>query len=232
MAFGELGKHSIFKNIEMRMLLFWIRIVTSKTSKLSHIVYDIMKSLFDLDIYRSPWIVKIKNSIDKLGLSYLWDTIGSKDAKWLELIIKQRLDDVYSQNWHYEVNHNSHCLNYRIFKQTCTFEKCLIKLPFKYRVILCKFRCGNHRLPIVSGRYSNVDRSQRFCNLCNNSKLGDEFHYLFECTEFEQARTKLLDNYFKKRPDSIKMYKLFNSPLPSTLLKLSKFCSIIMDIFK
>ena len=116
MAFGELGKHSIFKNIEMRMLLFWIRIVTSKTSKLSHIVYDITKSLFDLDIYRSSWIVKIKNSIDKLGLSYLWDTIGSKDAKWLELIIKQRLDDVYSQNWHYEVNHNSHCLNYRIFK--------------------------------------------------------------------------------------------------------------------
>ena len=231
MTYGEVGKHSIKKLIESRMLNFWIRIIVSKTSKLSHTVYDILKIMFDLEIYRNPWLVKIKNTLDKLGLSYLWFDNQSINPRWFKATIKTRLDDVYSQNWHAEMFSNSLCLNYRIFKENCSCELSLLKLPFKYRITLTKFRCGNHRLPIASGRFANIERSQRICTICDTAKLGDEFHYLFECPAFLKARNKYIDVSYTTRPNALKMYKLFNSSKMSILINLSKFCSIIMHRF-
>ena len=126
---------------------------------------------------------------------------------------------------------NSLCLNYRIFKERFHCESSILKLPFKHRISLTRFRCGNHRLPIVSGRYAGIDRSMRTCNICNTNKLGDEFHYLFECPAFSEARAKYIDNIFTCRPNTLKMKKLFNSNKMSTLIKLSKFCCIIMNRF-
>ena len=37
----------------------------------------------------------------------------------------------------------------------------LTALPFDLRLNLCKFRCGSHRLPIKSGRFFSIDRSQK-----------------------------------------------------------------------
>jgi hypothetical protein len=31
----------------------------------------------------------------------------------------------------------------------------------------CKFRTLNHKLPIEYGRWHNIARNMRFCNLCN-----------------------------------------------------------------
>ena len=139
---------------------------------------------------------------------------------------------IYSQNWHAEMFTNSLCLNYRIFKEKCQCESLVLKLPFKHRISLTRFRCGNHRLPIASGRYAGIERTQRICNICNTDQLGDEFHYLFECPAFHEDRAIYIDNCFTSRPNTFKMKKLFNSSKTSTLIRLSKFCSIIMNTFK
>jgi hypothetical protein len=57
---------------------------------------------------------------------------------------------------------------------------------------MCKFRCGSHKLPIEMGRFFSIDRSERICDLCNKEELGDEFHYLFNCTFFKDERKKNL----------------------------------------
>ena len=120
------------------------------------------------------------------------------------------------------------CLNYRIFKQDLYFEKYLIKLPFRYRMNLCKFRCGNHRLPVVTGRYYNIDRKSRVCTLCKSNFLGDEFHYIFECSAFNELRIKYVKRYFRIRPNTLKMNQLFTSTKLPTLINLAKFCKEIM----
>jgi hypothetical protein len=44
-------------------------------------------------------------------------------------------------------------------------------------ILLCRFRCGNHRLPIESGRWQNIPRQKRLCHLCDSREMGDEYHY-------------------------------------------------------
>jgi hypothetical protein len=42
----------------------------------------------------------------------------------------------------------------------------------------CRFRICNHRISIDIGRWQNINRENRVCNLCQGMKLGDEFNYL------------------------------------------------------
>ena len=46
----------------------------------------------------------------------------------------------------------------------------LTKLLIDLRNSFVKFRTTKHRLPIETGRWRNIDRSLRFCTLCNNKR--------------------------------------------------------------
>jgi hypothetical protein len=38
--------------------------------------------------------------------------------------------------------------------------------------------------PIEMARWQNINQEDRVCNLLQGREMGDEYHYLFECTEF------------------------------------------------
>ena len=42
-------------------------------------------------------------------------------------------------------------------------------------ILKYKFELGNSKLPIERGRYNNVPREQRYCELCNFNIIGDDF---------------------------------------------------------
>ena len=45
-----------------------------------------------------------------------------------------------------------------------------------------KFRLSNHRLPIQHRRSLGIPRDERICTICNGGEVGDEFHYLLNCS--------------------------------------------------
>jgi hypothetical protein len=49
-------------------------------------------------------------------------------------------------------------LNHRIFKENFEFENYFRILEDKDIYTLCKFRTTNHKLPIETGRWNNIDR--------------------------------------------------------------------------
>ena len=53
---------------------------------------------------------------------------------------------------------------------------------------LCKFRTVKHTLPVEIGRYCNIDRNLRYCTLCNENILGNEFHVTFESSKMQDLR--------------------------------------------
>ena len=99
---------------------------------------------------------------------------------WLKHTIKRILCDQYLQQWYSEKCNSSRGINYRMFKHDFKLENYLLKLSTKNARILCKFRIGNVKLPIETGRWFNIERDDRICHLCN-SDVGDEFHYIFNC---------------------------------------------------
>jgi hypothetical protein len=68
-----------------------------------------------------------------------------------------------------------------MFKDIISMEKYSLNLPEKYSKLFCKFGTDNARLPIETGRWKDIPRENRFCNLYNRNKIGDEFHYLLDC---------------------------------------------------
>ena len=97
---------------------------------------------------------------------------------------------------------------------------------------LCKFKCANHKLPIVTGRYNGLPIDERTCTLCNTNEIGDEFHYLYKCVYFNDLRVKYLKRYYYTHPNMYKTEKLFNVENKKETLNLSKFIYHIMQYFK
>ena len=128
------------------------------------------------------WFDFIKNILDQCGQSCFWNDINGVNTKWLVENVKMILKDQFKQTWLTDLNTNSEYINYRIFKPNFGFEDYLLKLDCRLRKLLCKFRLGNSKLPIGRGRYYNVPREQRYCELCDHNIIGDEFHFIFECT--------------------------------------------------
>ena len=46
------------------------------------------------------------------------------------------------------------------------------------------FRTCNHRLPIETGRWVNIPRNEKVPDI-----IGDEFHYIFNCTSLQDYRS-------------------------------------------
>ena len=79
-------------------------------------------------------------------------------------------------------------LNYRIFKENFEFENYFRILEDKDIYTLCKFRTNNHKLPIETGWWNNIDRVNRICTKCDNITIGDEYPYIMKCQHFSSFR--------------------------------------------
>ena len=65
----------------------------------------------------------------------------------------------------------------------------------EWKRAIAKLRLSSHPFPVEAQRKFNIPRSDRACTLCPDGKVGDEFHYLFECTACSilRIRTELCD---------------------------------------
>ena len=139
----------------------------------------------------------IKSILDNIGLSYLWNSdLTLTNPSWLKSILDQKLSDIFKQNWEGKVNESGSCTIYRIFKTDLNFENYLASLNQRDRTSLCKFRCGNNKLPITTGLYQGIQRHDRIGTLCKNLQLGDELHYLLECPSLSAERELYLKPYY------------------------------------
>ena len=68
------------------------------------------------------------------------------------------------------------------------------------RSLMAQFRTGILPLKIETGRFSNLAVEQRLCEFCP-LHVEDEFHFLFQCTLYEDYRKSLLDKILTDMPD-------------------------------
>ena len=95
-------------------------------------------------------------------------------------------------------------------------------MPDRLRNVLVRYRICNTKLPVERGRYINIPRDQRHCDICNESKLGDEFHFILECKQLKDIRMKHLPKKYCNNPNTLKLDALFNGS-HNLLVKLCKF---------
>ncbi len=60
MVYGELGAYPLSIYIKSRMLCYWSRMISSKQSKLCHVMYQCLLHLDRIGLYTSPWVAYVK----------------------------------------------------------------------------------------------------------------------------------------------------------------------------
>ncbi len=88
--------------------------------------------------------------------------------------------------------------------------------------------------PVVTGRYNNIPRAERICNLYTDGDVGDEFHYIFNCSHFDKERSQFINSNYMNGANisKIKLKHLFNTESESELLNLAMFTKIILGKFR
>ena len=134
------------------------------------------------------WIGSVQNILNGAGFSYIWNA-ESLDLFTFKENFSQRCNDIFLQNWQKDMQQNSQCSTYKLFKHYHEMEDYLVELADVHKFSIAKFRTRTHHLPITRSRFKDytVDVT---CPLCPSGDIGDECHYLFRCKFFEKQREK------------------------------------------
>ena len=120
---------------------------------------------------------------------------------------RQRLYDVYKQEWRMQINETSQHRLYKHIKHDFYFEPYLSIVNKELRVHISKLRLSSHLFLVERGRWGNrrLNIENRLCSLCNVRE--DEYHCMIECPRFVNERKGLLPVPLKNRPS---MFEFIN----------------------
>ena len=63
------------------------------------------------------------------------------------------------------------------------------------------YRICADKLEIEKGCYFQINRTERFCKICNDLEIEDENHFLWQCEKYRKEREilfKKVSLYYKK----------------------------------
>ena len=146
-------------------------------------MYGLLLGLHTDQIYNSKWSLKVKSILDNGGLSNIWIDQGSKmDKNYVQTAVGRGIDHIATQTWLRDVSTHKQCSNYKIFKHEKCLETYLLKLNFSDMTKVCQFRCGNHKLPIASGRFLDTQPPPPPPTLCHTIySLGTRISIILVC---------------------------------------------------
>ena len=152
----------------------------------------------------------IKCIVDEAGFSEYWTDQNSLNPKFFKLSLKQRMHDHVIQRWPSDIDNSLEGNLYSCMKPEFGLEPYMLQLTAINRVNTCKLRTCSLKLPIETRRWRNIPSGERFCTLCEDQLIGNEFHYFFICKKptLVQMRSKYIPTYFTDVPTNHKMYVL------------------------
>ncbi len=179
------------------MIRLWNRLISLPTSRLA-------RRIFDYDYAHSSsvqnWCSQVKAILIDFNDIELFANKEPCNLKDLEahLMEKQKLEisDLIMQKPKLRF--------YKHFKETMSQENYVsFNLTPNERSILAQLRMGILPLSIETGRFINQPLEQRLCKLCNEEKIEDEWHFIFECSCYNDKRIDFFSEITNIRPDFI-----------------------------
>ena len=226
------------------MLKYWSRLATLPKSRLvSHCYW----SLQNMKNRNDPWFTAVKQVIESSGqhnFNFLWNSQTSLhkiDPKLISKCLSHILKDSKINFLSSAVNEMDKQMKLQYFKEAkseFTISNYLEKIGDRSsRSLLCKLRLGVLDLEVEKGRRFKtdnlgrkiqIDRSERYCKLCQTGEIEDEVHFLFSCPTLAQTRHCYLNPLFNRctelasvsHQDKL-MYLYFNENLETQELSLA-----------
>ena len=111
--------------------------------------------------------------------------------QFLDFIISN-IKQSYISFWKHQVEHSSNLSFYSTFKKEYNLEKYLTIInDANQQRSFTRFRISNHMLMVESGRYQNIPREERICQIRTSNEVETDFLLLVMCK-------KMLDKTFSR----------------------------------
>ena len=164
----------------------------------------------------------MKYELEQIGLGFMfYDNMIDKTAL---TIIENRLKDIHQQLILSCIQNSSKGALYQHLVDNFTLQFYLRKsLDNRCQIYIAKFRLSSHNLKIESGRFHNVTRRNRICNLCQLQDIEDEFHFILKCPIYNEYRQKFVKRYYRTRPSVFKLTQLLSTNNIKELNNLGKY---------
>ena len=203
---------------------FWFKILHSDDMKYIKVVYNMMIEDLQSSPEKASWAKSVKSLLERLGFGHVWITQGVGDVNMFLSVFKQMLTDNFIQGWNEEVSNSSRANTYKLladFNFKLYLDFVTIK---KFRYAFTRLRVASHRLEIEAGRWHKPNRTpveERKCFYCNS--LEDEFHFVLECSLYQELRQEYIKRYFWIRPNIPKFIELLQSENKKIIKNLSVY---------
>ncbi len=114
MLHGELGRHPLSIIVKSRLIGYWNRLLTGKTTKYAYRIYSFMIN----DVTNEyKWPKNIHNILTETGRPDLWLNQFSLNSKSIKFTIKRTLIDQYIQSWNASMRNSNKGIEYNSFKR-------------------------------------------------------------------------------------------------------------------
>ena len=178
----ELGRLPLSLSTYCTLLKYWFRLMSFGTNTIAF--KALLANIILLHRNKSCWLKTIDsllNLVHKTCADFQYlsekETIASVRSISTLIFIKKSQAALHA---------NKKLTIYKEIKHNYLFGPYLAKVvDFKKGVAVSKMRLSAHNLPIETGRYCNTPRQSRFCGVCNQNEIGDEFYYCMVCPQHE-----------------------------------------------
>ena len=126
-------------------------------------------------------------------MEHLFASRDSLCSKSLVQSLKEKLVADHNAVWLQTIDNMPKLRTYKLFKRTVGKESYL-DLPPQYRKTLAQFRAGVFPLELERGRWRGKPVEERICRQCTMLAVESEYHYLVECTKYNDLRLKLAED--------------------------------------
>jgi hypothetical protein len=192
LVYGETGRYPLYINSAMRCIRYWLKLQTFQSTRLPRQAYVMLKNLDERG--KKCWVTFIRTTFFSLGFGYVWLQQSVGNERLFLAKLKQRMCDIFVQEWDSSVNTKAIFQRYQQFKNAFGYEYYFEFLNVKcFRDCFIKLRLGV--LPIGAPFFISVVKdTNNLCTLCN--VMEDEDHFIFNCPLYANARQKYVNlNY-------------------------------------
>ena len=131
MVYGETGRFPLSVYIKTRMISFWCKLVSDDDNKLASRFYNLLCHYSDNRTLSSKWLDTIKHILDHTDFSnkFVMPRNNSGNLSNIHMVIKQRLEDQYEQQWRDDINESSKLLCIVFLRRNSNSKIIFVFLP-------------------------------------------------------------------------------------------------------
>ena len=188
LVYGETGRYPLYINAVIKAIKYWLKILRMGEDRYPHVLYKAM--LYNVDECEN-WASKIKHILARYDLLHIWIAQKVRDEKEFLKVLKERLIEMFTEQWVHDLGKSSRFTLYREIKNTFGVERYLFVLDKKvFRDCMIRYRLGVSDLFIHKLRYS----AEAYETLCPNCREEDEDerHFLLCCPALHDLQEKYL----------------------------------------